>query len=150
MSNLSGGFHLQFVVPTTDLDPTYRHISHWVSLRYMEHCRIEFLAAMGAPVESLIAIDAFPVVVSINVRYLREIFGESVKLSCLRIESAGRSCRILQQITKSNDKLAVEALVELKFLSQLKKRSVEIPDIFVNAVQKSGLPSVFDTPNLEV
>ena len=150
MTHLSAGFNLKFSVPVIDLDPTYHHISHWVSLRYMELCRIEFLAALGSPVESLIAIDAFPVVTSIQVRYLREIFKETLTLSCSQIAWAGRACRILQRITKNNDKLAVEAIVELKFLSQLKKRSIEIPSVFIASVEKSGLPSLFDTTNSEV
>ena len=132
-------------MPEGDLDPTYRHISHWVSLRYLEYSRVEFLAAIGCAVEELISLDAFPVVTAIHVRYLREIFDERITLSCTGVEWAGRSCRILQRITKQNGKPAVEASVELKFLSQLKKRSTEAPPQFLEAIKKCAIPCAFDT-----
>lgn len=148
--NFSAGFNLPFLVPEGDLDASYRHISHWVSLRYLEHCRVEFLSACGCPVEKLIAIDAFPVVTSIEVRYLREIFKEEVILVCRSIFWQGRACKLNQAIIKQNGKAAVEALVELKFLSQLKKRSIEPPQLFVTAMQECQIPTSFDTAKSEV
>lgn len=124
-----------YVVGEEDLQPLYRHVNHARALSYLEWARTEFLKDINCPQEKLIAKGIFSVVVSVNIRYKRELFAGEIKVSCEDMEIRGKSLFVRQKIYNSKGKEAVSALVELMFLMSHNKRAGQVPAEISKAVQ---------------
>ena len=129
-------FELPVTIKQVDLSPEYLHVHHTKCLLFLEQARLEFLRSIGFSCESLIKRELFPVIVSINVRYLREVVLGDYKVSCEDCQVDGRSLFIKQVMRSSKGKVAVEAMVESMLLNGKTKRAVVPESEFIRAFSK--------------
>jgi acyl-CoA thioester hydrolase len=104
-----------FSVPVTvrgyELD-TQGHLNQAVYLQYSEHARWELLRAAGIQQNDLITGGIGPIVVEVNVRYLRELRGgDEVDVTCEFIWAEGKVYQLKQQILKKDGTVAADIVV---------------------------------------
>ena len=104
-----------FSVPVTvrgyELD-TQGHLNQAVYLQYSEHARWEMLRAAGIGQNDLIAGGIGPIVVEVNVKYLRELRGgDEVDVTCEFGWAEGKVYRLGQQILKKDGTLCADIVV---------------------------------------
>lgn len=104
-----------FSVPVTvrgyELD-TQGHLNQAVYLQYSEHARWELLRAAGIQQNDLIAGGIGPVVVEVNVKFLRELRGgEEVDVTCELAWAEGKVFQFKQQILKKDGTVCADIVV---------------------------------------
>ena len=104
-----------FSVPVTvrgyELD-TQGHLNQAVYLQYSEHARWEMLRAAGIRQNDLIAGGIGPIVVEVNVKYLRELRGgDEVDVTCEFIWAEGKVYQLKQQILKKDGTVCADIVV---------------------------------------
>ncbi|MEY9860476.1 acyl-CoA thioester hydrolase [Catenulispora sp. GAS73] len=104
-----------FSVPVTvrgyELD-TQGHLNQAVYLQYSEHARWELLRAAGIQQNDLIAGGIGPVVVEMNVRFLRELRGgEEVDVTCELAWAEGKVFQFKQQVLKKDGTVCADIVV---------------------------------------
>ena len=120
-----------FSVPVTvrgyELD-TQGHLNQAVYLQYSEHARWEILRAAGVPQEKLIADGVGPVVLEVNIKYLRELRGgDQVDVTCEFEWGGGKTFRLRQQIVKADGTVAAEIAAVGGILDLTARRLVADP-----------------------
>ena len=120
-----------FSVPVTvrgyELD-TQGHLNPAVYLQYSEHARWEILRAAGVPQEKLIASGVGPVVLEVNIKYLRELRGgDQVDVTCEFEWGGGKTFRLRQQIVKADGTVAAEIAAVGGILDLVERRLVADP-----------------------
>lgn len=104
-----------FSVPVTvrgyELD-TQGHLNQAVYLQYSEHARWELLRAAGIQQNDLVAGGIGPIVVEVNVKYLRELRGgDEVDVTCEFIWAEGKVYQLKQQILKKDGTVCADIVV---------------------------------------
>ncbi|WP_194918531.1 acyl-CoA thioesterase [Catenulispora rubra] len=104
-----------FSVPVTvrgyELD-TQGHLNQAVYLQYAEHARWELLRAAGIRQNDLIAGGIGPIVVEVNVKFLRELRGaDEVDVTCELIWAEGKVYQFKQQILKKDGTVCADIVV---------------------------------------
>ena len=114
----------------------YGHVHHADSLRFLEAARLRMLEELGFPNESFLEQGLFTVVSALQVRYLRELFEGEITVTCGGGRVEGKRLSLEQTILNGKGKRAIEAVVELQFLSRSLGRAVPVPEAFLNALQR--------------
>jgi acyl-CoA thioester hydrolase len=104
-----------FSVPVTvrgyELD-TQGHLNQAVYLQYTEHARWELLAAAGIQQNEMVAGGIGPVVLEVNIKYLRELRGgEEVRVSCELGWAEGKVFQFKQQIVKLDGTVCADVVI---------------------------------------
>ena len=104
-----------FSVPLTvrgyELD-TQGHLNQAVYLQYSEHARWELLRAAGIQQNDLIAGGIGPVVLELNVKFLRELRGgEEVDVTCELAWAEGKVFQFKQQVLKKDGTVCADIVV---------------------------------------
>ncbi|MEZ0109440.1 acyl-CoA thioester hydrolase [Catenulispora sp. EB89] len=104
-----------FSVPVTvrgyELD-TQGHLNQAVYLQYSEHARWELLRAAGIQQNDLIAGGIGPVVLELNVKFLRELRGgEEVDVTCELAWAEGKVFQFKQQVLKKDGTVCADIIV---------------------------------------
>jgi len=146
-------YSILHTVKVDDLDPLYRHIHHAESLKLLEKARLSLLSAVGYSAESLIERGLFPVIASIDVRYLREVTAGTFTVTCERFAVKNRSLLIFQKLVNDKGKSAVQATVTSMLFSKQTGRAVapepQFAKLFRNLCPDgnwSDLPNLVSAP----
>ena len=123
-------FQMPYEVTESEIEPTYRHVSHYQSLRIMELARLKYLEAIGWPNEALIKRGLFIVIGTIQIAYKREVFVGYLTVTCEELRIEGRSMYLKQRLINEKEKDAVVATVECVLMSGQSKRAVLPPAEF--------------------
>jgi len=104
-----------FSVPVTvrgyELD-TQGHLNQAVYLQYSEHARWELLRSAGIQQNDLIAGGIGPVVLELNVKFLRELRGgEEVDVTCELAWAEGKVFQFKQQVLKKDGTVCADIIV---------------------------------------
>jgi acyl-CoA thioester hydrolase len=104
-----------FSVPVTvrgyELD-TQGHLNQAVYLQYSEHARWELLAAAGIQQNAMVASGIGPVVLEVNIKYLRELRGgEEVDVTCEFGWTEGKVFQLKQQVLKKDGTVCADIVV---------------------------------------
>lgn len=104
-----------FSVPVTvrgyELD-TQGHLNQAVYLQYTEHARWMLLAAAGIQQNAMVAGGIGPVVLEVNIKYLRELRGgEEVDVTCDFGWAEGKVFQFKQQIIKKDGTVCADIVV---------------------------------------
>ncbi|NUP50227.1 MAG: acyl-CoA thioesterase [Catenulispora sp.] len=104
-----------FSVPVTvrgyELD-TQGHLNQAVYLQYSEHARWELLRAAGIQQNALVASGIGPVVLEVNIKYLRELRGgDEVEVTCEPGWAEGKVFQFKQQIIKKDGTVCAEIVL---------------------------------------
>jgi acyl-CoA thioester hydrolase len=104
-----------FSVPVTvrgyELD-TQGHLNQAVYLQYSEHARWMLLAAAGIRQNAMVASGIGPVVLEVNIKYLRELRGgEEVDVTCEFGWAEGKVFQFKQQIIKKDGTVCADIVV---------------------------------------
>jgi acyl-CoA thioester hydrolase len=104
-----------FSVPVTvrgyELD-TQGHLNQAVYIQYSEHARWELLAAAGIQQNAMVAGGIGPVVLELNIKYLRELRGgEEVDVTCEFGWTEGKVYQLKQQIVKKDGTVCADIVV---------------------------------------
>jgi acyl-CoA thioester hydrolase len=104
-----------FSVPVTvrgyELD-TQGHLNQAVYLQYSEHARWELLAAAGIQQNAMVASGIGPVVLEVNIKYLRELRGgEQVDVTCEFGWTEGKVFQLKQQVVKTGGTVCADIVV---------------------------------------
>lgn len=126
-------YEFPYEITADSIQSEYRHVHHADALRLMERGRLDLLAQMGFPNQSLIAQDLFLVITSISVAYRRELFAGPVFVQCHSLRIDGRDLIIEQRILNARKKVAVEATVLSCFMSGSTRRAMLPPADFAEA-----------------
>ena len=126
-------FYIEIPVRQNDLEPIYEHLNHGRVFGLFEQARLQMLIEMGLPQALLLSRGEFLVVSALGVEYLREIKGETYKVSCQdgKIERR-KVARIHQDIINSRGKICVSADIELMLIDKKIGRSAAFPEDFVS------------------
>lgn len=133
-----------FSVPVTvrgyELD-TQGHLNQAVYLQYSEHARWELLRAAGIQQNALVESGIGPVVLEVNVKYLRELRGgDEVEVTCETGWAEGKVFQFKQQIIKKDGTLCAE-IVLVGGVMDLKARKL-VPDPAAALAAVASDPSV--------
>lgn len=124
-------------VPHSLLVPDYDHVHHADIVALLEKGRLALLEAIGHPQDSLVAKGLFPVITGLQVRFLREIRGEFIDVTCENIEVEGRYIRMNQRIIRPDrQKDLVTANIELMVIDKSLGKGVLIPDFLKESLIK--------------
>jgi acyl-CoA thioesterase FadM len=72
-----------------------------------------------------------------QVRYLRELFAETVTITVDNAEVDGKDLILTQRIINKRNKECVTAVITFRFVDGAKKRSISVPEDFFNAALKA-------------
>ena len=128
-------FSFHFTIPESDYNnPPYNHVHHADIIRYLEKGREEYVAHIGFPLKELHSRGFFPVVSSLDIRYLRELKGGEVLITSKLMSKERRLFLIEQSILNPNSKTAISAVVGLMFINIESRLGVPIPVDFAEAL----------------
>ncbi len=130
-------FQIDLTINPSDLEPGYNHVNHALSLTFMEKGRLAFLESIGFPNEQFYKNGLFLVVTDIQVRYLRELFAETVVITVDSAEVDGKDLVLAQRILNKKNKECVTAIITFRFVDGAKKRSISVPEEFFIASSKA-------------
>ena len=130
-------FQIDLTINNSDLEPGYNHVNHALSLTFMEKGRLKFLESIGFPNEGFYSNGIFLVVTNIQVRYLREVFAETVNVTVDSAEIDGKDLILTQRILNKKNKECVTAVITFRFVDGARKRSIPVPNDFFNAAIKA-------------
>jgi acyl-CoA thioester hydrolase len=127
-----------FSVPVTvrgyELD-TQGHLNQAVYLQYSEHARWELLRAAGIQQNALVESGIGPVVLEVNIKYLRELRGgDEVEVTCEPGWSAGKVFQFKQQIIKKDGTVCAEIVLVGGVLDLRERKLVPDPAAALAAV----------------
>lgn len=109
------------------------HVHHATVLRILERGRNRFLEELDCSESWFLSQNLLPVISSISVKYLRELFIGPVEISCSSGRLEEKSIIVAQSIINQKGKCAVQADVEYKVLSLDSRRAVAPPAQFIRA-----------------
>ena len=127
-----------FSVPVTvrgyELD-TQGHLNQAVYLQYSEHARWELLRAAGIRQNEMVAGGIGPVVLEVNIKYLRELRGgEEVDVTCEFVWAEGKVFQLKQQIVKKDGTLCCDIVLVGGILDLKARKLVANPSEALAAV----------------
>lgn len=122
-------FTYKKIVPQELLVPEYDHVHHAQIVSILEEGRLKLLEAIGHPQEGLVSAGIFLVITGLSVRFLREVRGEEILVTCEDINIDGRYFRMKQRILRpERQKEMVTADIELMVIDKSVGRAVNIPE----------------------
>lgn len=128
-------FTYEKIVPKELLVPDYDHVHHAQIVSLLEEGRLKLLEAIGHPQERLVSEGIFLVITGLNVRFLREVRGEGIIITCEDIQIEGRYFRMKQRILRAErQKEMVTADIELMVIDKAVGRAVPIPEFLLKAL----------------
>ena len=116
---------------------SYSHVNNAVYLNYLEHCRMDFLHAIGFDYKTVVESGIFMYVTEIHIKYK----GSAVLDDRLLVETTpiklGKISGEFSQIIKRDDGLVcVEAIVKWACVDSTTKRPTKMPEHFrVNGLE---------------
>ena len=110
---------------------SYCHVNNAVYLNYLEHCRMDFLHAIGFDYKAVVAAGIFMYVTEVNIKYK----GSAVLDDKLFVETThtklGKISGEFTQIIKREDGLlCVDATVKWACVDSVTKRPTKLPEQF--------------------
>ena len=126
-------FEIECEVGQDLVSSAYRHVHHAALLRFLETARSRFHEEIGFPNEAFLAKQLFVVISGLKVAYKREVTAGKIRVTCEAPRIEGRLVIVDQRILNARGKVAVEAVVELQFLSGATRRAVPPPEDFARA-----------------
>jgi thioesterase III len=128
-------FSIEIDIGDQQLQSAYRHVHHADALRFLERARLAYLEHLGTPNGAFIERGLLTVVSRLNVQYKREIRGGPARVTCENGRFVGKTLILEQKIYNERGKLAIEAILELMFMSAATRRAVAPPDEFRQRVE---------------
>ncbi len=132
-------FECEVVAKEEIADNLYQHIHHADILRMFEQGRCAFLQTIGFSNESFIARGIFPVVASVNIRYLREVRPGTYVVTCEKGRCVGKSLFVHQRLFNKRRKIVADAEVECVLMDGASRRGVTPEAAFERAFTSSAL-----------
>lgn len=126
-------FSTVITVGTELLEQQYLHVNHADAFKLFERARIEYMAAIGFPQESMLARDYFAVIVEVSARYKREILGGKYTVTCEDPAVHRKLFTVHQRILNESGEPCVEALVKFLFMCGSTRRAISAPAEFIEA-----------------
>jgi thioesterase-3 len=119
---------VQITVRSTDLD-SFGHVNNARYLHYLEWKRLEVFEELGLGLEECRARGITPVVVSIAIRYRRELrYGDVVTVSAEPLSVRRQLGTLRQEVRRADGSLAAEAEVGFVFIDAAQRRTVPLPE----------------------
>lgn len=128
-------FEISYSITDAELDPTYKHVHHAVSISIMEKARLRLLEEIGHSNQSLIDRGYFSVIVGLTARYEREVRKGTVRVTCDSCKIRKKIFVMDQRILSPEGQVAVELSVTWMFMSGETKRAISPPEDFVAALE---------------
>ncbi len=128
-------FNYEKEVPKNLLVAEYDHVHHAQIVYLLEEGRLRLLESVGYPQDELIKKGIFIVITGLSVRFLREVRGTRISITCENIEIDGRTIRMTQRlINLEKGKDLVLADIELMILDKTIGRAVVVPPYLAEAL----------------
>jgi YbgC/YbaW family acyl-CoA thioester hydrolase len=127
---------ISYAIEQRDIDNVYSHVSHGRSVGFLEKARLEFLEERGFGEMWWRERHILLVVVAIQASYHRELKQSPLFATIDNVWFEENEIVVTQRLFTHNKKLAVSATVHSACLHAEKKRAVEPPSFFVEAMKK--------------
>jgi YbgC/YbaW family acyl-CoA thioester hydrolase len=128
-------FTYRIKINESELESGYNHVNHAKSLSLLELGRLEFLNAINFSNRSFQEKSLFLVVTEVNARYLREIFAGDITVTVDSAEVFEKDLVLTQRVLNSKNKECITATITFRFLSGITKRSIYVPEDFIEAAK---------------
>ena len=131
MKSEAVNYSISLEIPAEDLVLGYDHVHHATAVSYLERARLAYLETIGHPNESLLARNLFLVITEIQLRYMRELKGGKIEVTCENPRLEGKRVVVDQRVLNNRGKVAVDAVVKSAFMDGETKRAIVVPDFFL-------------------
>jgi acyl-CoA thioester hydrolase len=110
-----------------DLD-AFNHVNNTIYFRYMEQCRIEWFATIGAYVDRLESVDVVPMLVGADCRFMRAIEYPATVRVTIAVGDIGE--KIVQTFHELwvGDTLCAVGDCKILWMSRRTNRSIALPE----------------------
>jgi acyl-CoA thioester hydrolase len=110
-----------------DLD-AFNHVNNTIYFRYMEQCRIEWFATIGAYVDRLESVEVVPMLVGADCRFMRAIEHPSTVRVTIAVGDIG--AKIVQTFHELwvEDTLCAVGDCKILWMSRSTNRSIALPE----------------------
>lgn len=114
---------------------SFGHVNNAAYLELFEEARWEFITEGGYGLGQVKELQQGPVVLDVSVRFKRELLNREVITIQSKTESvSGKIMRMGQKMIKESGEVASEAVFTFGFMDMKKRKLVEPPDLWLQAV----------------